>query len=191
MSKFGVFALSLFLAVCSATPTARPAAHVRQAFPFTASESQLLPDVITTPTTEDDSIQTTSSVAEVAKVRCSTCGDDTSTDQSVAKHQGRLRHVHTTAVQAAKDVEDSMFTTPPPSPAPDTNKTILDDNSEADNRIPEAASIVLFGLDDAKANTEKYTKLQKDIEERVALLKQAMQLIMLSVSEFKPSSLSQ
>ena len=169
MLKSGII-FTFFLVACASATLSPPYVHVRQAHLAATST----PDV--TSTVVADLIPEAPTL-DIVKVKCAECGDDNAKQpdydytRAAQKQQHKLRRTHASELpETTKEVEESMFTTPPP-------KAV---------ESPEASAILLFGLEDKTVNKTKKTKLEKEIEERVALMKQAMELIMLSVSEFKP-----
>ena len=172
MLKSGII-FTFFLVACASATLSPPYVHVRQAHLAATST----PDV--TSTVVADLIPEAPTL-DIVKVKCAECGDDKPDydyTRAAQKQQHKLRRTHASELpETTKEVEESMFTTPPPNatPAPKVVES------------PEASAILLFGLEDKTVNKTKKTKLEKEIEERVALMKQAMELIMLSVSEFKP-----
>ena len=172
MLKSGII-FTFFLVDCASATLSPPYVHVRQAHLAATST----PDV--TSTVVADLIPEAPTL-DIVKVKCAECGDDKPDydyTRAAQKQQHKLRRTHASELpETTKEVEESMFTTPPPNatPAPKAVES------------PEASAILLFGLEDKTVNKTKKTKLEKEIEERVALMKQAMELIMLSVSEFKP-----
>ena len=114
MLKSGMI-FTFFLVACASATLSPPYVHVRQAHLAATST----PDV--TSTVVADLIPEASTI-DIVKVKCAECGDDKPDydyTRAAQKQQHKLRRTHASELpETTKEVEESMFTTPPPNATP-------------------------------------------------------------------------